>query len=592
MVGIVAVALLKEESKLIKPVAVAAGTLPLLVFLASMSQIGQISNYNWFSVQGYVFSITASFLPLNAMLFFLVSLIAPLVLIYSNGFMDMLYENKRFYAQLLAFEAAMLAFSVSGNFILLFIAWEFLSVTSYLLIGFWSYKDSAARAARETITIILIGDIALLASIVLLLHVYKTLDFNALIGTVAAGGLGSGGVAALALLTLALATKSAQFPFHEWLPAAMEGPTPVSAFLHSSTMVKAGVFVVIILFPLFRAANLLPAIAVLGAVTVVIGISNAIEGTHIKRVLAYSTVEELGLMLFALGIGAYSAAVFFFFVQTFYKALLFFYAGVLIKANATENLSEMREAGHNRLVFFSGLFGFLALAGFLPFNGFFSNAFLEGNASSVFTYGFMLLVDMGVSLMIARWFFLPAHKTTAPSKRNKLQIAYDTVPKSMLYPMLLLAVACLLSGFLFSNIDSLISSMNTYGYNISTNFPFGVTDLALETVIVLVGAVFAYQVYYVRNRIQLGQSNGILNRLLDNSKIFESAYLFVSNFGYYIAGLFEIVDININEAFDNMGKLVSLVGGVVRRMETGSVNVYALLMVVGLFCLILFVVTG
>jgi NADH-quinone oxidoreductase subunit L len=506
--------------------------------------------------------------------------------------MDLLYENKRFYAQLLAFEAAMLLFSISGNFILLFVAWEFLSITSYLLIGFWNYKESAARAARETITIIFIGDIALLACIILLFHAYQTLDFSLLISTITASSLSAAGSVAFLLLAVAIFTKSAQFPFHEWLPAAMEGPTPVSAFLHSSTMVKAGVFVVMVLYPLFGAAHLLPVIAVIGAITVIIGIGNALGGGHIKKVLAYSTVEELGLMLFALGTGNYSAAVFFFFAQTFYKALLFFYAGVLTKANGTENLEEMKEAGHNKLLLFSGIFGVLALAGFIPFNGFFANMFMEGGASSILTYGFMLLIDLGVSLLIFRWFLIPAQKITAPGKRAKLHIAYDTIPKSMLYPMLVLAVACLLSGFLFSNLSGFLSSSNTYGFNANTKVSLGINDMLLETIVIVVGAVIAYRMYSTRKSVSRSQRGVIVNLLLNNSSITESGYMLVSNFSYYFAGLFEMIDVAINENLDNVGKVISMLGSNVRRVETGSVNIYALLMIIGLLCLILFVVIG
>ncbi len=593
LLGISVVALLKEDSKLIKPIAVAAGALPLLIFIASMSQIGTVISYDWFSIQGLIFPITVSLLPLNALLFFLVSLIAPLVLVYSNGFMDLLYENKRFYAQLLAFEAAMLLFSVSGNFILLFVAWEFLSITSYLLIGFWNNKESAARAARETITMIFIGDIALLACIVLLFHAYQTLDFGLLISIITTSSLSSVGSIAFLLLAIAIFTKSAQFPFHEWLPAAMEGPTPVSAFLHSSTMVKAGVFVVIILYPLLQVARLLPIIAAVGAITVIIGVGNALGGRHIKKVLAYSTVEELGLMLFALGIGAYAPAVFFFFAQTFYKALLFFYAGALIKVNGTENLDEMKEARHNRLLLFSGLFGVLALAGFVPFSGFFANIFLEGGAYGWFVLGFMLIIDIGVSLLILRWFFIPAQKTTAPSKRTKMHVAYDTLPKSMLYPMAVLAVACLISGFLYSNVGALISSMGNYGYDISGTLVLGgIWMMLVETVVVLIGAVFAYRLYNVQKNRNPTARGAITNIFLNNSNITESGYTLVSSFGYYFAGLFEMIDVEINETLDNVGKVISMLGGNVRRVETGSVNIYALMMIIGLLCLILFVVIG
>lgn len=593
LLGIILIALLKNESKLIKPVAVFAGAIPLVAVVVSTIQIGTTSTYNWFSVQGLSFPITVSFLPLNALLFLLVSLIAPLVLLYSNGFMDLLYDNKRFYVQMLAFETSMLIFSISGNFILLFVAWEFLSVTSYLLIGFWNSRESAGRAAREAITIVFLGDIALLASMVILFHAYQTLDFATLLSDVESMGINMLGISGFALLTIAVFTKSAQFPFQGWLPAAMEGPTPVSAFLHSSTMVKAGVFVVIILYPIFQAAHLLLTITVVGAITVLIGISNALWSMHVKKVLAYSTVEELGLMLFALGIGDYSAAVFFFFAQTFYKALLFFYAGVLMKANGTENLNEMKEAAHNRLLFFSALFGVLALAGFVPFNGFFANVLLEeGALPGIYAYAFMLIVDMSVSLLILRWFLLPAQKVSAPTKRNKLHLGYETIPRTMIYPMVILAVACLLSGFIFTHVGGIITSMSIYEHNPTATFSLGITDMVLETVAVLIGGVLAYRIYYIRKSKTATQRSFPFTRLLNNSSAFDLAYVFVSNFGYYLAGLFELIDVTINEAQDSLGKLIAVFGRDASKIETGQINMYALLMVIGLICLVLFVVIG
>ncbi|HVA82835.1 MAG TPA: proton-conducting transporter membrane subunit, partial [Candidatus Aquilonibacter sp.] len=327
LISIAIISILKRESGAIKAVALIGSLTPLLFAALLMGQVGTSQTINWFSVNGAQFTITANLMPINFLLYLLVSIIAPLVVLYSIGFMNVLSENKRFYIEMLAFEAAMVTFSIAGNFLLLFIAWEFLSVTSYLLIGFWNYKESANSAARKTITIILLGDIALLAAIAIFFVTYSTLDFNTIIAQAGIGGLSASVLAALTLVLIAIFTKSAQFPFQEWLSAAMEGPTPVSAFLHSSTMVKAGVFLLLVLFPLYSGTKLMPVIEIVGALTALIGIGNALVGTHIKRILAYSTVEELGLMLFAIGIGAYSAAVYFFFAQTFYKALLFFYAG-------------------------------------------------------------------------------------------------------------------------------------------------------------------------------------------------------------------------------------------------------------------------
>ncbi|MGI0141689.1 MAG: NADH-quinone oxidoreductase subunit 5 family protein [Candidatus Micrarchaeales archaeon] len=575
LVSILLIALLKRESRLIKIIALIGSLTPLLFipFLGSGSQ-----NITWFSVNGVKFLITTLLGTPNFVLFTLISIIGPLVVLYSFGFMDVMSENRRFYIEILAFQAAMLAFSIAGNFITLFIAWEFLSVTSYLLIGFWNYKENANHAARKTITIILIGDIALLAAIVIFFVTYGTLDFTALIAMAGSSAIGAPVLAALVLVLVAAFTKSAQFPFQEWLSSAMEGPTPVSAFLHSSTMVKAGVFLLIILFPLFESTRLMPIIAIFGGVTALIGISNAIVGTHIKRILAYSTVEELGLMMFAIGIGAYSAALYFFIAQTFYKALLFFYAGNLMKANKTENITEMRNAGRNRILLISGLFGVLALAGFVPFNGFFANVGLESASTSVYTYGFMLFVDLMVSIMIARWFFMPAKKVLNKGIESRLSLSYDSLPRSMTIPVVILAALCLIGAYVAATLTG-------------TGLPvgLGINDAAIETGLVLLGIVAAYFLFYKRQYKEHPKLR-VVNNLLGNTLLFDGFYHYVASFGYHIASVFEYFDSELNHIFDSFGRLVSAFGGVVRRIETGSVNAYAIATMIGLAIIVVFVV--
>ncbi|MDE1804645.1 MAG: NADH-quinone oxidoreductase subunit L [Candidatus Micrarchaeota archaeon] len=589
LVAILAIAALRMESRLIKAIALLGSISPLLFVPMMVKGVGTTQNIDWFSVGGGQFTISATLLPINLLLFVLVSAIGPLVILYSMGFMDVMHENKRFYIEILAFEAAMLAFSIAGNFILLFIAWEFLSITSYLLIGFWYAKERASTAARKTITIILMGDIAMLAAMAILFASYSTLSFAAIISQVAAHGMNSATAAALTLVLFAAFTKSAQFPFQEWLTAAMEGPTPVSAFLHSSTMVKAGVFLVMILFPLFQLTRLMPVIVVFGGLTALIGISNALVGRHIKKVLAYSTIEELSLMFFALGIGAYAAAIYFFFAQTFYKALLFFYSGALMKANNTEDITQMGGVSRHRLLFISGLFGVLALAGFVPFDGFFANAFLESSATNLLSYGFMLMIDLLVSLFIARWFFIPLKKPKSDAIATKLDFAYGMLPKIMFVPIVILAIMTLAASYLFGYISSLSNSMATYGYGIASGTTISYLDMALESALVVFGVIVMYALFYRREyredwKTLLGQ------HLLANGRVFETFYTYVSGFALHIAGAFEFFDSELNASFDEIGKGVAGFGNYVRELQTGAVNFYALAAVAGVAVIIILLV--
>ncbi|MDE1850801.1 MAG: NADH-quinone oxidoreductase subunit L [Candidatus Micrarchaeota archaeon] len=591
LAAIAAIALLRKTSGLVRIAALIGSLTPLAFIPVLMGQVGAAQNVDWFSVSGVAFAVTASLLPINLLLFALVSIIAPLVVLYSFGFMDVLSDNRRFYVELLAFQAAMLAFSVAGSFLLLFIAWEFLSVTSYLLIGFWNQRESANHAARKTITIILIGDIALLAAIAIFFATYSTLDFAAIISAFAAGGMTPPALAALTLVMVAVFTKSAQFPFQEWLSAAMEGPTPVSAFLHSSTMVKAGVFLVMVLFPLFSPTRLMPAIAIVGAITALIGVFNALVGNHIKRILAYSTVEELGLMMFALGIGAYSAALFFFFAQTFYKALLFFYAGSLMRANKTEDIREMRDAGRNKVLLFSGIFGVLSLAGFVPFNGFLANVGVEGAATSAYAYGFLLFIDLMVSAMIARWLLLPIRGTVNKGIRGRLSLSYDTLPKAMTIPLVVLAALCLASSYLIGYVQGLSGAMQGLGYSFAPAISIGIVDAAAESAAVLAGIAIVYLLVY-RRAPKESKRFDVIKRIMGNSLLFDGFYHYVATFGYHVAGAFEFIDSELNAAFDSVGRGAVGMGNRIRLIQTGSVNAYALATMAGLAIIIVFVVIG
>lgn len=589
LITIGVLAILKKESRLILPIALIGSITPLLFVPILADQIGSTFTINWFSVNNLQFSVDAWLLPINFLLYLLVSIITPLVVLYSLGFMDKISENKRFYIQILSFAVAMLTFSLAANFILLFVAWEFLSITSYLLIGFWNQKESANSAARKTITIILLGDIALLGAIAILFVNYSTLNFSAIISHVASSGMTPSTLGALGLILIAVFTKSAQVPFQEWLADAMEGPTPVSAFLHSSTMVKAGVFLVMILFPLYAYSNLMGIIEIIGAITAIIGITNALSSTHIKKILAYSTVEELGLMLFALGMGAYSAAVYFFFAQTFYKALLFFYSGSLMKANGTEDIRQMQSAGRDKLLVGSALFGVLALAGFVPFNGFFGNIGLENSATNMYTYGFLLLIDLLVSLFIARWFFIPLKKPTSKIVGGKIATRYDLIPITMKIPIVLLAIMCLASSYFVSYVFGIAGSMSSGGYPASVSFAIGINQVIIESVLVILGIVIMYLVFYGKEHRD-NPKLAFARQIIGNGALFEELYKYVAGFAYYIAGAFEFVDSEINAFFDEVGIATSGFGNIVRRLDTGLVNFYALVTIVGLIALIAYMV--
>ncbi len=508
---------------------------------------------NWFSVGPFQFSLVTNVSTLNYILLFLVLLLSPFIYIYSIGYFKNRVEYKRYYLEMLSFTTAMALFSIAGNFISLFVAWEFLSITSYLLIGFWYRKKSASRAARKALTIVFIGDIALLASIAIIWNAYGTLTFANLISIPKVASL---------LLLIAIFTKSAQFPFNEWLPDAMEGPVPVSAYLHSTTMVKAGVFIAILLFPLFARSNVLSYFTIFGITTASIATLNALKETHIKRILAYSTVQELGLMLSAIGIGAIGAALYFFFAQAFYKALLFFSSGIMIEANENENINSIYGLKRNRLIYISTLFGVLALAGFIPFDGFFSSVSISSSFSSnLVAYTIISLISIGTSFFIFRWLFAVSKDT----KNKNISLSYITQPKSMVFTTAFLSILLLLASIVFFYFGSL-------GYMLSLRYE----EAVIETILVALGFAISYMVY-VKEKIVV--SNRLLESLVYNSRLFNILYEWSAKFVYFISDGAGMLDLYINDMFDWLGHATILIGNFARKIENGDISFYALIIV-------------
>jgi len=542
---------------------------------------GGTESFGWLSLGNAALDITVSVAPINSLLLLIVLLIGPIVLLYSFGFMEFPSEQRRFYLEMLAFEAAMLAFAMSGSFVLLFIAWEFLSVTSYLLIGFWNVREGANRAARKAVTMVLIGDLALIGAMAILLVTFGTLDFSGIAG--AAQGV-QVPLSAVALLIVAILAKSAQFPFHEWLPDAMEGPAPVSAFLHSSTMVKAGVFVSILLFPLFASSGTLPVLFYVGLVTVILSTLNAMRERKIKRVLAYSTVQELGLMLMAVGSGALLAAVYFFFAQSFYKALLFLSAGTSMKANGKEDLDEIGGLTQNRIAYFTTIFGVLSLAGFVPFGGFFVNLGLASSfGTNLAVYAFISLISLATSFYIFRWFTLQTKKTS----RAATTLNYRTIPKSMACCLVLLAGATAVSGAAFFVLPGFIGGGASASLLGTTPLQANAYDAAIETAVVAAGAFLGYFVYGKRKR---GAARAPLGSPYDKAyaaRAMNAVYAYVASFVLVLGDGIGYFDSAVSGAFDALGHAVMKSGNSARRVASGEINTYVVIFAVGMVLLLL-----
>ncbi len=320
---------------------------------------------------------------LSATMAGLVTLVASVVQLYSLGY---LADEPRsalgryyFYQSLFAF--SMLGLVFAPNFLQLFVFWELVGLCSYLLIGFYYHRPAAARAAVKAFWVTKLGDVGFMLGIVLLWGATGTFDFDTLFRAVGAGALPAGLALYMVLIYLGAAGKSAQFPLHVWLPDAMEGPTPVSALIHAATMVTAGVFLVVRAYPLFAAVpGVLGLVAWVGAFTAFLAATLALVQADIKRVLAYSTISQLGYMMAGVGAGAPAAGMLHLVTHGFFKALLFLGAGAVIHAVHTNDMWAMGRLGRampkTALVF---VVGTLALCGVPPFSGFVSKeAILAG----------------------------------------------------------------------------------------------------------------------------------------------------------------------------------------------------------------------
>jgi NADH-quinone oxidoreductase subunit L len=332
--------------------------------------------------------------PLALVMMLVVSGVGSLIVAYSIGYMKGEDEERRYFAYIAFFAFSMLLLVEAANFFVLLVGWGLVGLSSYLLIGFWHERPSAIAAAKKAFIINAVGDAAMALALFLLIQHAHTLDFAGVFGQAVSLGENTWliNLVAAGLLVGALA-KSAQIPLHTWLPDAMEGPTPVSALIHAATMVTAGVYLIVRAHPLFeQAPHVQQTAAGLGAATLLATGAIALVQTDIKRVIAYSTMSQIGYMFMAAGIGAYSAAMFHLVTHAFFKALLFLAAGVVIHALGGEQ--DMRKMGGLRRrmprTYVAMLIGTGALVGLPPLAGFFSKDAILATAISNGIYGKVL----------------------------------------------------------------------------------------------------------------------------------------------------------------------------------------------------------
>ena len=552
---------------------------------------------SWFNAGQLPLNLGIIVDPLTIAMLGLVTFVALMVQIYSLGYM---HGDSRFgwyFALHALFAASMLTIILADSFLLLYVAWELVGVCSYLLIGFWHERPAAREAAKKAFIVTRIGDVGLLVGILLIWREVGSFSMTAAFEAVSSGAMSEGVTTAAAiLLFLGAMGKSAQVPFHVWLPDAMEGPTPVSALIHAATMVVAGVFLVARTFPIFNGydADPLLLVAIVGLVTALMASTIALVATDLKRILAYSTISHLGLMMLSLGAFGYTAAIFHLLAHGFAKALLFLGAGSVI--HSTEEQEIERLGGLRRVMPLTALVfsvGALSLGGIPILAGFWSKDEILSAVSDNRNPAFIVLAL--ITALLSAWYMGRAMFITFFGRlRDEMAHVHDA-PFSMALPLSLLAVLAVGFGFISFDWPGNFGGFGTFVFfEHGEGFHFKYWLGILSAVLAAAAFVLTYLIY-VRGSLSVESLRARarpLLRVIENKYYFDEVYQWavdrvVMVFSAFIA-LFDRAVIN-DVAVNGPANMVRRVGIVMRLHVTGHVYSYAMGMVVGSVGLAIFV---
>ncbi len=601
----------------IGPLAIALSFAQSLVLFFQMLEIeGNVLNehlYTWISSGSFEAGINFQVDQLSGLYLLVITGVGFLIHVYSVGYMHGESGYYRFFAYLNLFVFFMLILVLGDSFLLMFVGWEGVGLCSYLLIGYYFEKDSAAEAAKKAFLFNRVGDFGVLSAVLLIFLTFGSIEFGT-INNEAVSRLEYGGglVTAITLLLFLGATgKSAQIPLYVWLPDAMEGPTPVSALIHAATMVTAGLYMVARLSHLFVLAPFtMNVIAVVGTVTALLAATVAITQTDIKRVLAYSTVSQLGYMFLAMGVGAFGAGVFHVMTHAFFKALLFLGSGSVILAVHHEQ--DMRKMGalKNKLpiTYITMLLGTLAISGIPFFSGFFSKDEILWKAYSSplgnpWLWGVGFLTAGLTAFYMFRMIYLTFHGESRVDSHTAEHVHES--PLSMTIPLMILALLAVTGGFFgVPHVFHLIpNGMENYFQGFFTEIPSGHGAVSTEWTLMGFSVAFALLAWFVAGRLyhsgfdlasrlrskceplyQLSLNKWYVDEFY-NSVIIQPGRLFSTHI------LWRLFDQNvIDRAVNTTADVARIVGNSIRPLQNGLTQNYALIFTLGAF-LILWLVT-
>lgn len=570
--------------------ALATGIAYAVMRLGIMVEAPFVQRISWVDIAGLHLDMGVMIDPLTVMMLVVVTLVSLLVQLYSVGYMQGDAGFGRFFAYLSLFAAAMLGMVISINFIQLFVFWELVGLCSYLLIGYYVERNSACEAAKKAFMTTRIGDFGLLLGILLLQMQFGTLDFIALQGLIPAHialyGTAFLTVAAL-LIFLGPVAKSGQVPLHVWLPDAMEGPTPVSALIHAATMVVAGVYLVARAYFLFSALPVaMDTIAWLGAFTALFAASIAFTQREIKRILAYSTVSQLGYMMLALGVGSLTASLFHLMTHAFFKALLFLGAGAVMHALKDEaDIFKMGGLAKKMPVtFITMTIGVLAIAGLPPFAGFFSKDEILAATAAVSTplYLIALLTAFMTAFYMARLLFV-----VFLGEAKNVHTPHEA-PWTMQLPLFILAGLSVVSGFL----GYAFGFGEWVRFGAAQHVGINVPIAAGSTILSLLAIALAWTIYVQKRWASdaISKKFGFLYTWSFHKYYFDEFYGFFTK--YFVDGIGKVFywfDLHVVDAVVNaFARGAGVLGHLLGRMQTGQAQQYAAVFFCGVILLLAF----
>ncbi|MBP6459338.1 MAG: NADH-quinone oxidoreductase subunit L [Crocinitomicaceae bacterium] len=563
--------------------------------------------FDWISTGDFKVNIAFLVDPLSSIMLLIITGVGFLIHLYSMGYMHDDEGYAKFFSYLNLFVFFMLLLVLGDNFLLMFAGWEGVGLASYLLIGFWFKNQSYNDAAKKAFIVNRIGDLGFVLGIILIYVTFGTIQYSGVFGEAINLKESDPVIIAITLLLFVGAMgKSAQIPLYTWLPDAMAGPTPVSALIHAATMVTAGVYMIArsnILYSL--APETLGFVAIIGGATAVFAATIGIFQNDIKKILAYSTVSQLGYMFLALGVGAFTGGVFHLITHAFFKALLFLGAGSVIHAMGGEQ--DIRKMGGLRkyvpVTYMTFLLGTIAISGIPPFSGFFSKDEILAHAFEANPIFWVLgvLGSMMTTFYMFRLFFLTFFGTFRGTEEQKHHLHES--PKTMTIPLIVLAVLATVAGFIgipevlggnhwlehFLHPVFKASETFTHGHKMEHSTEFVLMGVTVTLTVLLV--LFARHKFVTKNTIPANdeEKQGFIPRLLANKYYVDEFYnaIIVKPLNGLAQFTYKVLELKgIDFLVNAVGKAIVALSGLVRRIQTGNTGFYIFAMVVSIIVIL------